>query len=449
MTSEVIPETSCLGVAIDHRIRRLFQPVASVPSSAPRGGHVSRIGIQGLTLKKQKDEIQVTRQLAGPNTTGGIAIALQQPSDYHPFGDGVNAVVDSSPTLSALGDLFAVVSCGTLDIISDISVIDLLPYTTEGDMEEMDAKMLRNGFQTSTEVFSDKKPDVLLCAGKIWLKKLEMFQDDFDAQKQCKGDAWQLESIGIGKIFDKYAHAKIHDENKSNVRIRRVNGFHPSHAIRYNPHQSCLIQLLLLIVSETCGILRGDWKEEEWMRYLRVKCSELPKESGLYFLSDYADHYGLIIDKIREEISDIAGSNSETYNGLLESALSEQLNNASLVLQVMGSQDGIPSKILKQAARYTISLTTASWKGNGWLRSRDIKQLILNGIEVISLSVQDVQNLTLDPRVTSKAFFDAAEAIELFLWDQPQFKKDTAANYSHTEPDDIADRIETSLKLDD
>ena len=76
----------------------------------------------------------------------------------------------------------------------------------------------------------------------------------------------------------------------------------------------------------------------------------------------------------------IASSNNDPYKGLLESGLSEQLNDASLVLRVMGRMDDKATlewvvdkneEALKQAARDTISLAQ-SWRGNGWFRSRDI-----------------------------------------------------------------------------
>ncbi|KAI7969636.1 hypothetical protein EIK77_008791 [Talaromyces pinophilus] len=371
MSSEGTTATVCLGVAIDHRIRRLFRPVPSVSSSAGHGKHISIVRAKGGILGLPEDEIQVTAELAGPETTGGIAIALQQPREDHPFEDGIRAVIDDCDTLTTLEELFAVVSCNTLGLISDVSVIDLLLYTSKEDMEDMDHVSLSDRFRASIEVFCNKKPDVLLCAGKIPLDK---------QLQQCKGDAQKLEHNGVGKTFGRYQDVTISDGNNNRVRIRRVNGFHPSHAIHYHPEQSCLIQLLLLIVSQTCGTLRADWVEESWMHNLRSKCWELPRERERRFLSEYADYYRSITRTIRETIAEIASSNNDPYKGLLESGLSEQLNDASLVLRVMGRMDDNATlewvadkneEALKQAARDTISLTQ-SWRGNGWFRSRDI-----------------------------------------------------------------------------
>jgi hypothetical protein len=105
---------------------------------------------------------------------------------------------------------------------------------------------------------------------------------------------------------------------------------------------------------------------------------------------------------------------------------------------------------LKQAARDTIFLTQ-SWKGNRWFRSSDIKALILNGIAAIGNSVRNHRMSALDPGLTSSAFLHAAEAIELFLWNQLQLKngkKGTAANDKYKESvEDITNKFESTLKL--
>lgn len=114
----------CLDVAVDHRIRRLFKPV--LDDLTERSNHVSRIEARGRSLKRSREEIQVTAQIAGPAVKGGIAVALQQPRHNHPFEKGLNAVIENCETLYALYDIFTAVSCGTLDIRTDITVVDLL-----------------------------------------------------------------------------------------------------------------------------------------------------------------------------------------------------------------------------------------------------------------------------------------------------------------------------------
>ena len=212
----------CLDVAVDHRIRRLFHPV--LDDLTEHSKHVSRVQARGRSLKRSHEEIQVTVQLARPAVKGGIAIALQQPRHNHPFEKGLDAVIEDCESLNALDDVFAAVSCGSLDIRTDITVVDLLPYVSE-DVAEVDDAKLRESFRVSAQAICDKEPDVLLCAGKIWLPDASKFDDR-------KGDAWRFESVGLGEKFGSSpklpVRARIRHGERGFVAIPRVNGFHPS-----------------------------------------------------------------------------------------------------------------------------------------------------------------------------------------------------------------------------
>jgi hypothetical protein len=260
----------CLNVAVDHRIRRLFKPVSN--DLTEHSNHVSRIKTRGLSLKRPDGEIEVTTQLAVPAFKGGIAVALQQPRHNHPFENGLDAVIENCKTLYALEEIFSAVSCMSLNIRSDVTVVDLLPYIPE-DVARIDDATLEESFRTSKNIMLDKEPSVLLCAGRIWLPYA------VKSYKQ-KGDACKLESIGVGQRFGDSPQypfkARIHREGKRGfVTINRVNGFHPSHAMSHHPHVSRLRQLQILIGAETCGMLRGDWEEKDWMGELRCRCQDV------------------------------------------------------------------------------------------------------------------------------------------------------------------------------
>ncbi|KAJ6012665.1 hypothetical protein N7522_003020 [Penicillium canescens] len=178
--------------------------VASVPN------HVFRIEARGLSLKRPHSEIQVTAQLAGPAVKGGIAVALQQLRHNHPFEKGLDAVIQNCETLYALDDVFSAVSCRSLNIRTNVTVVDLLPYVSEG-MARIDDATLEESFRASKHIMLDKEPSVLLCAGRIWLPNAGKFY-------KLKGDACRLESIGVGQKFGntpKYpVEAKIHREGE-------------------------------------------------------------------------------------------------------------------------------------------------------------------------------------------------------------------------------------------
>lgn len=264
MDSNGEPQTVCLGVAIDHRIRKLFKPVPCT-RNAEVGNHVTLIQAHGHQLKKNHDEINVTGDLAAPTSTGGIAIALQQPRD-HPFHEGTESVIENCKTLVACRDIFNTCSCGTLDLVKDVSVIDLLPYIMVDDKALMDDKSIKSALCVSVEIFCSKKPDILLCAGRIPIPA------DYE------GEARKLMRNSIGKTFGKDSATNIRHKNGEIVSIRRVNGFHPSYAMNHKPEYSCFRQLLMLVAAETCAVYRGDWKEEGWMGSLRDQCSKLSSE---------------------------------------------------------------------------------------------------------------------------------------------------------------------------
>lgn len=257
----------CLDVAVDHRIIRLFKPVPDNPTES--SNHVSCIEARGRSLKRPDSEIEVTKQLAGPDVKGGIAIVLQQPRRKHPFKEGLDAVIEDCETLRAFDEIFPVVSCGSLNIRTNIAVVDLLPYVSE-NIRSLDVAKLKDSFRASTQTICDKEPQILLCAGKIWLPGADIYKEESDA---CK-----LQSIGVGKRFGDTPKCpvtvKIRSEKGGFVGIHRVNGFHPSYAMNRLPHFSLYRQLQILIGAETCGMIRGDWEEEEWMGEIRRLCRD-------------------------------------------------------------------------------------------------------------------------------------------------------------------------------
>jgi hypothetical protein len=268
--------TTCLDVAIDHRIKRLIGPVTLRPGPS-QGLHVANVRELGEIMNVPEPEIDVTAELAGPSSKGGIALALQQPRSEHPFTSGTKAVIDDCDTLAAFRELFAVVSRGTIDMQRDVSVFDLLPYIPEDLMNNSSERTLATVFQNSVLAFCEKEPDVVLCAGKIWLPKVEGL-DKWEAKKAesaIKGEAWKLENLGIGRTFDKYPVVRLKNNTRDWTKIRRVNGFHPSYALNYSSDYSKLRQLLILNVAEVCGVYCSDWKEEAWMAGLRTSCSDL------------------------------------------------------------------------------------------------------------------------------------------------------------------------------
>ncbi|KAH7308011.1 hypothetical protein B0I35DRAFT_413378 [Stachybotrys elegans] len=343
MAADNVPDI-CLDIAVDHRIKRLCQPVYLPPTS--NSTHVSLIENRGRSLNLGRNEIQVTAQLAGPATKGGIAVMLQQPRDNHPFNKGLDAVIEDCKSLAALDEVFKFVSCQTLDIRENVTLVDLLPYTSK----QAGYADLRSSFDSATDIICAKSPTVLLCAGKIWLERTSKFDDR-------KGEAYKLESIGVGNRFGDLSkwpvNIMIRRRDRGFTQFERVNGFHPSLAVNHKPHVSLLRQLQILTVAEACSMLENDWYEETWMSHIRARCKNLgeqgsPSSPGRgsdrqrspSFFSDYAELYIEELDRLTTAVQSLTSrsinkSASSTYDALLKSEISEKCNNSSLILRQM------------------------------------------------------------------------------------------------------------------
>ncbi|KAJ2990376.1 hypothetical protein NUW58_g2985 [Xylaria curta] len=331
----------CLDVAIDHRIRRLCKPTLEPRGVPEPSEHLSILQQHGVRLGRGTDEINVTTRLAGPATTGGILVTLKQPRYNHPFKDGLGAVIRDCDTLSALEQLFQVASCGMLTLKHDVSLVDLLPFTPQ-QTETIPPQALRNALEASRLAICAKHPDVVLCAGKIWLPN-----EDKDRTKEptnqenldIKGGLQKLEAAGVGQL-DIYDAVGLPGSGGELVTMSRVNGFHPSYAMNYLPEHTNLRQLLLLNVVKTCGLYREDWQEMRRKKMANQPRS-LDRERIAYGRSrtilDYVRIYRGIQKNFLSSIGKIENSdtkpNEDLYSNLLTSRLSYKCNDASVVLR--------------------------------------------------------------------------------------------------------------------
>jgi hypothetical protein len=199
------------------------------------------------------DEIKVAVDLVMPEVTGGICFLLQQPANNHPYHLGANTVISSSPTLRALTEVWSVVTRGS----QKPSIFDRLPFCPPkhkilpGSKTKLEAH--------SYSIICAKRPEVVVC--------MSQHRRDEDA-----GNYVGLDSVGVGQEFARRTH-----DLGPNLTIQRVNAFHPSYAVNYNAHKSCFRQLLILEVSQACGIYAGEWTNETWMDDLRLQCRNQAK----------------------------------------------------------------------------------------------------------------------------------------------------------------------------
>lgn len=431
MGSITTRETRCLDVAIDHRIRRLFQPVQI--ESDGDSNHVSIIESHGRRLARSSGEISVTAALAGPSTTGGIAIVLQQPRHNHPFEQGLDAVIDDCDTLRALQDIFQTVSLNSLDIRTNVSVVDVLPYVSEKP-DNADDAVLRSSFRTSAAAICSKEPKVVLCAGQVWLPRVGKYDDR-------KGEAFKIESIGVGQTFHEVDKStkkpevvRMRAETGKLVKIRRVNGFHPSRAVNYLLHRSCLRQLQILVAAETCGVYRDDWREEPWMIELRMACQSTLQQTRdnihLLYIPQYEKVYSRKLRDLDAGIVNCSTDTTSLYDELLACRLSETCNDASLILRQMAElgeegwdmkHDSQNKRALRTAASNTLAFAVRPWNTVCLPAGRDFQVIIRHGAAAVRGCVTRIMGEHpknhLDLYSAADAFLGMAEDLETFMGD--------------------------------
>ena len=150
-----------------------------------------------------------------------------------------------------MDEAFNAASCGTISIT--LSIVDSLPYVRpQDDLSSQDKLRIR---KVASHIIMEKDPGVVLC---MWRQA---------ENKEVTRTMSKFRSLGVGRDFDE---RKIFSRPGSGT--ERVNSFHLSFAVNYNPHDNCFRQLLLLNIAKSCRIYEGIWSEEEWMTDLKERC---------------------------------------------------------------------------------------------------------------------------------------------------------------------------------
>ncbi|KAL7916725.1 hypothetical protein GGI35DRAFT_433913 [Trichoderma velutinum] len=336
----------CLDVAIDHRIRRLLKPGLSIKvnPSRPDGEHVEKLRqLYPSVLSKRNDashELRVTEQLAEPLSQGGLVVALLRPANDHPFADGVDVVVEKSPTLRALRDVFKILD---LDLVKDVTVLDALPFMPKKDIPNTFGNGMteylaaRQGcHQVFLEAMVAKRPDVVLCMWRHEGKPKDIWEGK------------EIEGQGVGQLFDD-EKTTLRDHRGSSIKTRRVNVFHPGYCVNHQPEYSQFRQLLMLEVAHGYHLLNGSWHEEDWMAELRKSCMketmELIEAKKKRSIPEPHVVYARALTKIQALIPELAVSKNPhderpklLYGKLVAAKWTESMNDASLCLKKAAAQ---------------------------------------------------------------------------------------------------------------
>jgi hypothetical protein len=92
--------------------------------------YIVRVWVKPISV----DEFKVTMEFAGPMSSGGPLLLVLQPREDHPRSKGTTEVIEQCPTWWCLKEAVYVCSTGTLNLITDVSVLDLLPFLSKDQL---------------------------------------------------------------------------------------------------------------------------------------------------------------------------------------------------------------------------------------------------------------------------------------------------------------------------
>ncbi|QYS92770.1 hypothetical protein H0G86_000168 [Trichoderma simmonsii] len=330
----------CLDVAIDHRIRQLLKPRPNRTVNSSYSNHVEKLQeLYPFVHRKWLDpshELLVTEELAKPLTQGGIVVALLRPANYHPFSKGVDVVVEESPTLRALRDVFALVG---LDLVQHITVLDSLPFLRRADRstrfedDEEYTRALNEHHAAFLDAVVAKRPDVVLC---MWQTREE---------PQCNWSGRAIRSKGVGEVWDD-EKITLCDRHGNLIETKRINAFHPSHCMNYVCEYSQPRQLLMLEIAHALHLMDSSWHEEPWMEKLRDSWKKkktslkdgLPEGEKKPLYELYAKAVAEIQNLLPELKSGDKRSEKLLYDKLTKANWTQHINDASLCLRATSQQ---------------------------------------------------------------------------------------------------------------
>ncbi|KAB5517549.1 hypothetical protein GE09DRAFT_1158220 [Coniochaeta sp. 2T2.1] len=246
----------CLGIPIDHRLRRRIRGVRTTNASGQDGEHVRILHDFGIALESdgsrylQICDLSFGIEMARPETKGGVLVALLRPDSKQIYTNGFVAGRRGCPTLDAVADLISSTTNGKLGF-DDISIFDAIPFLDE---EVKDEEIVKEAQKTFANMVRAKQPDVVICCYTTKTQNPLV-------KSLCRP--------GVGKSFD-----STDLEYSPSLSLLRVGALHPSYAINHYPLCSCFRQLLILEFTKAFSLWRGDWTEEAWMAALRAMCRQ-------------------------------------------------------------------------------------------------------------------------------------------------------------------------------
>ncbi|KAH8698145.1 hypothetical protein GQ44DRAFT_764828 [Phaeosphaeriaceae sp. PMI808] len=119
--------------------------------------------VKQVRVKQISDsELKVTMEFAGPMMPGGLLFLLLQPRENHPWSKGTTEVIEQCPTWCCLKEAVYICSAGTLNLVTDVSVLDLGPFLSKESYERLTDDQKHKLNDLVFDAIRSKKPETLL-----------------------------------------------------------------------------------------------------------------------------------------------------------------------------------------------------------------------------------------------------------------------------------------------
>lgn len=252
----------CLGVPIDHRLRRVIHEARRVDRDKGNSEHIRILHSFGSSLKVDLSDYPICDlsfglEMARPELKGGVLIVLERPHSTQKNLDGFLEGKRNCPTTNAVSDLICAVNNAKLGF-DDVSLFDIIPFLDETVTGQHHQKIIGEAQDVFADMVRAKNPDIILCCSKT---------------EACNSLVDKLRSRGVGGSF--YPdNPELTEFGLSSI---RVNACHPSYAINRYPVFCCFKQLLVLEFTKAFALWRQSWTEEPWMKILRDECQRRAK----------------------------------------------------------------------------------------------------------------------------------------------------------------------------
>ena len=272
----------CLGVPIDHRLRRVIREARRIDRDKENSDHIQLLHSFGSSLEVDESDYPICDlsfglEMARPELKGGVLIVLERPHSKQKNSDGFMEGKRNCRTINAVSDLISAVNNDKLGF-DDVSLFDAIPFLDETVAGKDHQDIINEAQNVFADMARAKDPDIILCCFKT------------ETQNSL---VKKLQSRGVGRSF--YPdNPKLTGFGFSST---LVNAFHPSYAVNYYPISSCFKQLLVLEFTKAFALWRQSWTEEPWMKGLRDECrseqkgKSVVRKSNVIYSNTFSLHY--------------------------------------------------------------------------------------------------------------------------------------------------------------